>query len=154
MADEISSGLGGTKNPHSDSTTAAADPTVDGAPTSDERPSKRLKTAAHEAHSETNGEAGSPAVAANAATVSAPAAETETSANGTTAAHTEPANGGGEYSSATKATDGGEPAVNTRRPGIAPIKPEYVAPKVLIPMYSLINGYAYQIPDQKAGKDL
>lgn len=133
MADEISSGLGGTKNPHPDSTTATSGPTVDGAPTSDERPSKRLKTAAHEAHSELNGAPDSPAVAENATTVSAPAAETQTSANGATATQVESANGGGEGSSSTKATSGGEPAADTRRPGIAPIKPEYVPLGTLYP---------------------
>ena len=136
MADEISSGLGGTKNPHPDRTTAMSDPTVDAAPASDERPSKRLKTAAHEAHSEPNGAADSPAVAENVATVSAPvsasAAEPQTSADGTTSAQAEPVNGGGEGSSATKATNGGEPAVDSRRQGIAPIKPEYVSLMILM----------------------
>lgn len=149
MADEISSG--GTKNPHPDSTTAMSDPTVDTAPTSDERPSKRLKTAAHEARSESNGAADTTAVAENVATVSAPvsapAAETQASADDTTATQAEPTNGGGEDSSADKAANGGETAVDSRRPGIAPIKPEYVYSMVLLPVYPLINGYARQILD-------
>lgn len=145
MVDEISST--GTKNPHPDSTTDMSGPTVDAAPTSDERPSKRLKTAAHEAHSESNGGAGTTAVAENVATVSAPvsapAAETQTSADGITATQAEPTNGGGEDSSADKAANGGEPAVDSRRTGIAPIKPEYVYPEVLVPVYPLTNGYAH-----------
>lgn len=130
MGGGISSSHGEPGTSYSDKPPAAtSDVPAETAPGSEERPSKRLKTAAHDAHPEPNGATGSSAAVETVAVVSESAAEGQTSAaNDSAPAQADPTNGKNESTSESKTTDGSQPAVEPRRHGIAPIKPEYAIP--------------------------
>lgn len=108
---------------------ATPDLSVKSAPMPEERPSKRLKTAAHDAHSAPDGASASSAAVENVGAVSEPAPKSQASASNESAtAQADPFNGSNGNTSDPKAMESSQPAVEPRRPGIAPIKPEYAIP--------------------------
>lgn len=142
----LSRGEEGTRCPDNPPV-ALSNPPVEPAPDSEERPSKRLKTAAHDTHSESTGATGSSAAVESVAVASEPPTEGQTPpADSSTAVQVTPTNGCSESTSESRATtDGTQLAAEPRRPGIAPIKPEYavyihrpsVNPLTCLPRYLL-----------------
>lgn len=138
MGGGLSSNHGEQGTPYLDNPPAAtSDLPVETAPVSEERPSKRLKTAAEDAHSESNAATSSSAVVETVGAVTEPTAESQTSAvNDSATAQADPTNGINEATSDPKAIEGSQPA---RRTGIAPIKPEYAAPTPRLSVHSLMR---------------
>ena len=143
-------------DPQADNAVSAIpDPPPETEPASEERPSKRLKTAAHESHSESSGPTGASAVVENEPAVREPAVESQTPAtSGSTTAQAEPLNGDGKKASDSETANGDQEDVPPRRHGIAPIKAEYaLSTPDTVSLPSLMHASRYLLPKPERPAD-